>query len=70
MYYNAWSGKQIRKYDRQAGHVVETANVRFYPANSVRADGMLIVTGMDELQSWKRMVKNLKCIEKAWFPVS
>jgi hypothetical protein len=37
--------------------VVETANVRFYPDNiSVRADGMLIVTGMDELQSWKACV--------------
>jgi SMP-30/Gluconolactonase/LRE-like region len=57
IYYTAWSGKQIRKYDRQAGHVVETANVRFYPDNiSVRADGMLIVTGMDELQSWKACV--------------
>ena len=51
--------------------MVETANVRFYRDNtSVRADGMLIVTGMDELQSWKRMVKNLKCIDKAWFPAS
>lgn len=57
IYYTAWSGKQIRKYDRQAGHVVETANVGFYPDNiSVRADGMLIVTGMDELQSWKACV--------------
>jgi hypothetical protein len=57
IYYTAWSGKQIRKYDRQAGHVVETANVPFYPDNiSVRADGMLIVTGMDELQSWKACV--------------
>jgi fumarate hydratase class II len=57
IYYAAWSGKQIRKYDRQAGHVVETANVPFYPDNiSVRADGTLIVTGMDELQSWKACV--------------
>jgi hypothetical protein len=57
IYYTAWSGKHIRKYDRQAGHVIETANVGFYPDNiSVRADGMLIVTGMDELQSWKACV--------------
>jgi hypothetical protein len=57
IYYAAWSGKQIRKYDRQTGHVVETANVPFYPDNiSVRADGTLIVTGMDELQSWKACV--------------
>ena len=44
IYYAAWSGKQIRKYDRHAGHVVETANVPFYPDNiiSVRADGTLI----------------------------
>jgi hypothetical protein len=57
IYYTAWSGKQIRKYDRQAGNVVETANVPFYPDNiSVRANGMLIVTGMDELQGWKACV--------------
>ncbi len=31
-----------------------TVNVPFYPDNiSIRADGILIVTGMDELQSWK-----------------
>jgi hypothetical protein len=49
--------KQIRKYDRQARYVIETANVPFYADNiSVRADGMLIVTGMDELQSWKACV--------------
>jgi hypothetical protein len=57
IYYTAWSGKQIRKYDRHFGHVVETANVAFYPDNiSVRADGVLVVTGMDELQSWKACV--------------
>jgi sugar lactone lactonase YvrE len=57
IYYTAWSGKQIRKYDRYSGRVVETANVPFYPDNiSVRADGTLIVTGMDELQSWKACV--------------
>jgi len=54
IYYSAWTGKQVRKYDRQAGHVVQTANVPFYPDNiSVRADGVLVVTGMDELRSWK-----------------
>jgi hypothetical protein len=37
--------------------VVETSNVPFYPDNiSVRADGVLVVTGMDELRSWKACV--------------
>jgi SMP-30/Gluconolactonase/LRE-like region len=57
IYYTAWTGKQVRKYDRQSGRVVETSNVPFYPDNiSVRADGVLVVTGMDELRSWKACV--------------
>jgi hypothetical protein len=68
VYCSPWSGKQSRKYDRQAGHVVETANVRFYPDNtSNRADGMLIVTGMDELQSWKRIVKISNALKRLGF---
>jgi hypothetical protein len=57
IYYAAWTGKQVRKYDRQAEYVVQTANVPFYPDNiSVRADGVLVVTGMDELRSWTACV--------------
>jgi sugar lactone lactonase YvrE len=70
IYYTAWSGKQIRKYDRQAGHVVATANVPFYPDNiSVRPDGILIVTGMDELQSWKTCVLAKRSFCEAGFTV-
>jgi hypothetical protein len=57
IYYAAWTGKQVRKYDRHAEYVVQTADVPFYPDNiSVRADGVLVVTGMDELRSWKACV--------------
>ena len=70
IYYAAWSGKQIRKYDRQAGHVVKTANVPFYPDNiSIRADDMLLVTGMDELQSWKACVSAMRSSCETGFTV-
>jgi hypothetical protein len=56
-YYTAWTGKQIHKYDRQAGQVVKTLNVPFYPDNiSVRTDGMFVVAGIDELENWKACV--------------
>jgi hypothetical protein len=52
-----WSDKQIRKYDRQARQVVKTVSVSFHPDNiSIRADGMLVVAGMDELASCKACV--------------
>ncbi|MFM0304958.1 hypothetical protein PQQ99_33095 [Paraburkholderia sediminicola] len=54
IYFNAWTGKQVRKYDRQAHRVTDLADLTFHPDNlRVRADGKLIVTGIDELQSWK-----------------
>jgi hypothetical protein len=54
IYFNAWTGKQVRKYDRQTQHVTDFADLTFHPDNlRVRADGKLIVTGIDELGSWK-----------------
>lgn len=54
IYFNAWTGKQVRKYDRQTQRVTELADLTFHPDNlRVRDDGKLVVTGIDELQSWK-----------------
>ena len=57
IYFNAWSAGQVRKYDRQAQRVVKVVDVPFQPDNlSVRGDGTLLVTGIDDLRSWKACV--------------
>jgi sugar lactone lactonase YvrE len=54
VYFAAWTKKQIRRYDRQAQRVTQIVEVPFYPDNlSVRGDGVLIATGLDELESWR-----------------
>ncbi|MFL9888838.1 hypothetical protein PQR66_37830 [Paraburkholderia agricolaris] len=54
IYFNAWTGEQVRKYDRQTQRVTAFADLTFHPDNlRVRTDGKLIVTGIDELHSWK-----------------
>ncbi|MFM0341974.1 hypothetical protein [Paraburkholderia fungorum] len=54
IYFNAWTGKQVRKYDRQTQRVTGFADLTFHPDNvRVRDDGKLIVIGIDELQSWE-----------------
>jgi hypothetical protein len=68
--YAAWSGKQIRKYDRQAGQVIKTVSVPFHPDNiSIRADGLLVVAGMDELESWKACVQAKRSFCETGFTV-
>jgi hypothetical protein len=54
IYFNAWTGKQLRRYDRQTQRATGFADLTFHPDNlRARGDGKLIVTGIDELQSWK-----------------
>lgn len=56
-YFNAWTGKQVRKYDRKAQRVVKSIDLPFHPDNlTVRADGVLIDAGIDELASWKACI--------------
>jgi sugar lactone lactonase YvrE len=57
IYFDAWSVRQVRKYDRQAQRVVKIIDVPLQPDNlSVRGDGMFLVTGIDNLSSWKTCV--------------
>ena len=52
--YYTWSGKDIRRYDRAQQKVVQTTRTAYYPDNlSVRADGTLLVAGLDDLAAWK-----------------
>lgn len=56
-FFNAWTGKQVRKYDLRAQRVVKTIDLPFHPDNlTFRADGMLIDAGINELDSWKACV--------------
>ena len=58
IYYTSWSGKDLRLYDRGQQKVVRTSKVVFYPDNlSVRSDGTLLVTGLDDITAWKACFK-------------
>ena len=46
-----------KRQELEIGRVVKTVNVPFYPDNiSVRADGMFVVAGIDELEGSKACV--------------
>jgi hypothetical protein len=52
VYYAAWTGKQVRRFDRTTGKTVSVP-VDFYPDNiSVRADGMMVVAGAARIDGW------------------
>jgi hypothetical protein len=55
--FNAWTGKQVRQYERETQRVSAIIDLPFYPDNlTLRADGKLVVAGIDELGSWKNCV--------------
>ena len=50
IYYNAWTAREVRSFDRRTGKAGKRVTLGFMPDNlSWRADGRLIAAGIDEL---------------------
>lgn len=54
LYFTAFSGRQIIRYNRVEQRITGTADVRFYPDNlSVQPDGKFLVAGMNDLEKFR-----------------
>ena len=58
IFFNAWTGKELRIYDRNTQTIIDKVALEFYPDNiTQREDGKLVIAGVNELASWKACVE-------------